>query len=383
MHRGSSRRTASTAACPGTRSRFLSTSARAAYYSGNVLRDPFTGRPYDRASDPWVDVGPDGTAYSVSISFNANDNGGSVGAATSSDGGRTWRNQQNIVAEDANDPSLPFNDKESVTADPARPGSAYAVWDRLQNIVCPPGVPPAQGNSDDRPSHAIGVAPAIGLAPALALDCFDGPGMVSRTRDFGRTWSRPTQMVATPANEQTIANEIVADPRSGTLYDFYMYIHADNTLTVENVASHDGGRSWGPRQVVSDSQTIGITNPATGDPVRTGDIIPQPAIDPRTGRLYVVWQDSRANAVDPNEDALFISTSTHGGLTGSWSRPAVVNDPRDEAAFTPAIKVLPSGAVVVQYYTLQQQRHSSRRDTLPTSIVVRTTDGSGHELHAP
>jgi hypothetical protein len=128
---------------------------------------------------------------------------------------------------------------------------------------------------------------------------------------------------------------------------------------------------------VSDSQTIGITNPATGDPVRTGDIIPQPAIDPRTGRLYVVWQDSRANAVDPNEDGLFISTSSHGGLTGSWSRPAVVNDPRDEAAFTPAIKVLPSGAVVVQYYTLQQQHHPSRRDTLPTSIVVRTTDGPG------
>ena len=77
------------------------------YYSGHVLSDPFTGRPYDRASDPWVDVGPDGTAYAVSISFNANDNAGSVGAATSSDGGRTWHNQQNIIAEDANDPSLP------------------------------------------------------------------------------------------------------------------------------------------------------------------------------------------------------------------------------------------------------------------------------------
>ena len=27
--------------------------------------------PYDRASDPWVDVGPDGRAYQVSIAFNA------------------------------------------------------------------------------------------------------------------------------------------------------------------------------------------------------------------------------------------------------------------------------------------------------------------------
>ena len=106
-----------------------------AYYSGNVLRDPFTGHPYDRASDPWVDIGPDGTAYAVSISFNANDNGGSVGAATSSDGGRTWRNQQNIVAENVNDPSLPFNDKESDTADPVRAGSVCRLGSPAEHRV--------------------------------------------------------------------------------------------------------------------------------------------------------------------------------------------------------------------------------------------------------
>ncbi|HWX09710.1 MAG TPA: sialidase family protein, partial [Gaiellaceae bacterium] len=313
------------------------------YYSGNVLRDPFNGRPYDRASDPWVDIGPDGTAYAVSISFNANDNGGSVGAATSSDGGRTWHNQQNITAENVNDPSLPFNDKESDTADPVKAGNAYAVWDRLQNIACPAGATPSPGGgiTDERVFHTVGFAPV--------LACFDGPAMFSRTKDFGRSWSRPIPIVSNAANEQTIANEIVVDPRNGTLYDFYMYIHADNSLTVEDVASHDGGKHWGPRQVVSDSHTVGVTDPLTGDPLRTGDIIPQPAIDPRTGQLYVVWQDSRANAVDPNEDALFISTSTFGGLTGTWSAPAVVNDARDEAAFTPAVKVLPSGSVAVQY----------------------------------
>lgn len=344
----------------------------ASFYSGNVLRDPFTRRPYDRASDPWVDVGPDGTAYAVSISFDANDNGGSVGAATSSDGGHSWHNQQNIIAENANDPSLPFNDKESVTADPVLAGSAYAVWDRLQNIACPAGVTPAGGGyTDERVFHLVGLAPV--------LDCFDGPATLSRTRDSGRSWSRPVTIVPTPANEQTIANQIVVDPRNGTLYDFYMYIHADNTLTVEDVASHDGGRRWGPRQVVSDSQTIGVTDPVSGAPLRTGDIIPQPAIDPRTGALYVVWQDARANAVDPNEDALFISTSTQGGVTGSWSPPAVVNDRWDEAAFTPAVKVLPSGAVAVQYYVLHDTlRHRpSRPGVLPTSVVLRVTNGPG------
>jgi hypothetical protein len=342
------------------------------YYSGRVLSDPFTGRPYDRASDPWVDVGPDGTAYAVSISFNANDNAGSVGAATSSDGGRTWHNQQNIIAEDANDPSFPFNDKESDTADPVKAGTAYAVWDRLQNIECPPGVPPAAqgGLTDERVFHRVGFA-----AAATALDCFDGPATFSRTTDSGRRWSRPIPIVATPANEQTIANEIVVDPRSGTLYDFYMYIHADNSLTIEDVASHDGGRTWGPRQVVSDSDTVGVADPATGDLLRTGDIIPQPAIDPHTGRLYVVWQDSRANTADPNQDALFISTSTQGGLTGTWSAPVTVNEPRDDAAFTAAVKVLANGAVAVQYYTLHRQ--PARPGVLPTSIVLRVSDGPG------
>jgi hypothetical protein len=354
------------------------------YYSGKVLRDPFTGRPYDRASDPWVDIGPDGTAYAVTISFDANDNGGSIGAATSSDGGRSWRNQQNILAEDANDPSFPFNDKESDTADPVRAGTAYAVWDRLQNIVCPPGVPPASGNSDDRVWRQGGAAPAAATtsASAAALDCFDGPGTLSRTTNFGRTWSTPITIVPTPANEQTIGNEIVVDPNTGTVYDFYMYIHADNSLTIEDVASHDHGRTWGPRQLVSDSQTIGVADPVTGAPLRTGDIIPQPAIDPRSGQLYVVWQDSRANATDPNQDALFISTSRHGGRTGTWSAPAVVNEPDDEAAFTGAVKVLGNGAVAVEYYVLRSQG-KSKAGVLRTGIVLRVTDGPGTRFRRP
>ena len=376
------------------------------YYSGKVLRDPFTGRPYDRASDPWVDIGPDGTAYAVTISFDANDNGGSIGAATSSDGGRTWHNQQNIRAEDANDPSFPFNDKESDTADPVRAGTAYAVWDRLENIPCPPGVPPASGNSDDRVFQQ-GAAPAgaATVVAAAALDCFDGPGTLSRTTNFGRTWSTPITIVPTPANEQTIGNEIVVDPNTGTVYDFYMYVHADNSLTIEDVASHDHGRTWGPRQLVSDSQTIGVVDPVTGAPLRTGDIIPQPAIDPRSGQLYVVWQDARANATDPNQDALFISTSRRGGLTGTWSAPAVVNEPDDEAAFTAAVKVLGNDAVAVEYYVLRSQAgktraapaspagvlpatrptgtSKSKAGVLRTGIVLRVTDGPGTTFRRP
>src|SRR5205085_5879223 len=68
------------------------------------------GLSYERASDPWVSIGPDGTAYTVSISFNASNNNNAVAAATSTNGGKTWRNLRVIQADNA--PNFQFfNDK--------------------------------------------------------------------------------------------------------------------------------------------------------------------------------------------------------------------------------------------------------------------------------
>src|SRR5215471_14435956 len=71
-----------------------------------AINDPFTGTPYDRASDPWVSFGPDGTAYAVGL-LATNSNGGTasgtndtgVGAVTSSDGGHTWVNPALIKSD--------------------------------------------------------------------------------------------------------------------------------------------------------------------------------------------------------------------------------------------------------------------------------------------
>ena len=61
---------------------------------------PQNGGAYDRASDPWVSFGPDGTAYQVSLSFDANDPANAVLASRSTDGGNTW--------------SEPWTDRKSV-----------------------------------------------------------------------------------------------------------------------------------------------------------------------------------------------------------------------------------------------------------------------------
>ena len=129
------------------------------YYSSKVLQ-------YERTSDPWVSIGPDGTAYAVSLPFDGDFIRNGLGAAVSRDGGRTWQRQQDIDPLVARaDTGLPSDDKQSVTADPLRPGSAYAVWDQLQDIFppCPAATRAAVRVSHETPRPAVRTA-----APAAA-----------------------------------------------------------------------------------------------------------------------------------------------------------------------------------------------------------------------
>src|SRR5437870_1082283 len=62
-----------------------------------------------------------------------------VGAAVSYDSGSTWQNAQSLHSDSQTGVPVPvpdanfqfFHDKESVTADPNVPGTAYVVWDVL------------------------------------------------------------------------------------------------------------------------------------------------------------------------------------------------------------------------------------------------------------
>jgi hypothetical protein len=301
---------------------------------------------YQRASDPWVSFGPDGTAYAVSISFNNTNNNNAVAVATSTDGGKTWGNAHAIIVD--NEPNFQFfNDKESVTADPVKVGTAYVVWDRLQT---PNGNPDAD----------------------LHTRAFKGPAYFAKTTDGGNTWSTPQAVVSfTASNQQTIANQIVVDPRNDTLYDFFDLIKPPISPSPYNVAfikSSDGGNTWTQPQIIASLQTVFVSDPNTGQALRTGDIIPEPAIDPNTGQLYVVWQDSRFNGGHYDEVAL--STSKDGGAT--WNAPIQVNTntPSNRPGFTPSIHVNSAGVVGITYYDLRNL--TNQTTTLPTDYWFRT-----------
>jgi hypothetical protein len=339
---------------------------------------------YQRATDPWVSIGPGApgnpsgsTVYSVSISFDNSaykgDPDGShnaVGAAASYDGGATWSHVQTLIADacenlpsPCNIATVPFNDKESVTADPTRPGVAYAVWDRL---TVPRSSPKGYENE-----------------PA-----YKGPTLLSKTTDYGVTWSAPKVVVRTPSQDQTIGNVIVVDP-SGTLFDFFNLIQnrsnkgGNRGYNVGFATSTDGGATWSKPQVVAGMETVGVSDPNNVDldsgsppaPLRTGDILPEPAVNPGTGQLYVVWQDARFNG--GTQDEVLISTSSDHGAT--WSAPALVNDHTGQPAYDPSVTVMSNGGVAVSYF----QWTGSIRGNEPTLVLLKRSTNAGSSISAP
>jgi hypothetical protein len=320
----------------------------------NSVLDPFTGAPYNRASDPWVSIGPDGTAYTVGllatnttagVSGGNNDTG--VATATSTDGGQHWDSARLIKADQGTTPIFEathfFNDKESITADPIHAGTAYVVWDRLK-----------------APSHSVDAI--------LRARAFRGPTWFSKTTDGGNTWTGTRAIFDPGQNAQTIGNLLVVDPKTGVLYDFFELIqsvgpkHAFlSNFSVAFISSSDGGSTWSKPTTVAAQQFVTDTDPNTGAALRTGEGLPSVAIDASTGQLYVVWSDSRFTGGTINQ--IVSTTSTDGGKT--WTAPGVISKVTGRPAFTPTVAVNSAGVVGVTYYDLRNLP-AGDTTTLPT-----------------
>jgi hypothetical protein len=270
-----------------------------------------TGGQFLRSSDPWVSIGPDGTVYAVTLPIDNPTTGAADGvfATVSHDGGNTWANPTLITASES---SQSGNDKEAVTADPTKAGYAYAVWDQLNG---------------------------------------GGPALFSRTTDGGTTWSAP-QSIYDPANGQTIGNQIVVLP-NGTLVD--VTLHIDYTGLPDQIVvltSTNQGSTWSGPTVVATPQGGGVSDPDNGAGVREGGDLPEAAVDPVSGNLYVAWGDSRFNVAGIS--AIALTMSTDGGQT--WSAPVQANltptnvPNADQQAFTPTVAVGADGEVAVSYY---------------------------------
>lgn len=323
------------------------------HFSESVLPFGTCGAPggtsYERVSDLWVSFGPDGVAYASGLEFDAGSNRNGVGAATSFDGGRTWKFAQPIISDD--DFAI-GDDKNSVTADPLHPGTAYQVWDRLDQPVDANGVPTS----------------------------FDGPAYISITHDYGRTWSAPKVLVNTSVvpNTQTIGNIIVADDRTGRLYDFFDQLTFNDPSTDVLVDGHyavitsdDGGARWSaPQRIINDTSIQDVDPNAPNDAskfLRTGSGLPNVAIDPATGELYLAVEGTLFTA--GQTDQVELVHSTDAGKT--WSAPVRISHGPQAPSYTPSIAVDLTGTVSLTYYDVRDLQPGDTA-TLPTSTWLYT-----------
>ncbi|MFL5890054.1 MAG: exo-alpha-sialidase [Solirubrobacteraceae bacterium] len=320
---------------------------------------------YHRASDPWVSFGPTGTLHAISISFDNDTPRNAVLASRSTDGGHTWSEPKVLRFDNPRALGNNFNDKESITADPTNANYVYAVWDRL--------IAPSEHSSAKAYENSVS---------------FHGPTWFARSTDNGDTWEAAHPIFDPKAINQTIGNQIVVEP-NGTLVDGFNLIngaknaHGTRGYNVAILRSTDKGQTWEKKPtIVSSLQTVGVVDPDPNAPcpdpdaqgaceVRTGDIIPDFAVDRSSGTLYAVWQDSRFSG--GKHDDIAFSRSTDGGNT--WSAPVKVNKTtNDAAAFTAAVHVRDDGTVAVTYYDFRNDRNGDA--TLDTDHwMVHSHDG--------
>jgi hypothetical protein len=286
-----------------------------------------TGGVYKRASDPWVAFGPGNRVYCASLGYNEINTETGVFVFTSRDGGRTWSDPVAVHTQTGH-----LDDKSTIIVDtradsPYR-GRIYVGWDA------------SHGSSRDL--------------------------QVAWSDDEGRSFSQPAIL------DQGINGDAqpLVGPR-GVVYTIWL-VNENGQFSARIARSDDGGATWSAPVKIAD-----IT-PFFSDDIRTSEGAPTPAIDSRTGQLFVVWEDERFS---PGVNKIVLTRSTDGGRT--WTPPKPVSDgPANAQSFVPAIAVAGNGRLAVTYYSTRNDpdRHYLVDEYLAISKNGGATFGSSQRL---
>jgi hypothetical protein len=287
---------------------------------------PGSSGDFERATDPWVDVAPDGTVYLMGLAFSGNalapGSSSAMLVSRSTDGGRSWAGPTVLQRDGADF----FNDKNTLTVDPTDAHFVYAVWDRLDKAE-------------------------------------NGPTWLARSIDGGMQWE-PARAIVVPRVEggvaQTLGNRIVVltdGPERGLLVNAFVQIDSVGTRVTARVRvsrSEDHGSTWSEPITVADQLAVGTVDPETGATVRDGALVLTAVAGPG-GQLWLAWQDARFSG--GAHDAIALARSSDGGR--SWTAPVAVNRDPAVAAFTPTLSVRADGTVGLMHFDLR----SNTRDT--------------------
>jgi hypothetical protein len=316
---------------------------------------------FGRVTDPWDSYDKAGNLYFIGQPIDSAALGISAISVTTWDG-TDW-NEPTILIEDRGDRFV-FNDKVSITGDPTRAGYAYATWLRFTH-------PADERNTPIADFHSF---------------AFRGNPMISRTTDGGDTWSTPVPMRQSNAFFQ--GNQIAVGP-DGTLYNVTanLFTGAGFQPNLQGIymgvmRSRDAGRTWSAPTQIAPIRTAQLFVPDDNFPIRAEDYLPDIAIDPTNGDIYVVWSDGLGTAIN----RVVMVKSTDGGR--HWSGPTVVSTGGPSVqAYNHSIEVTADGTVVLTYY---DDRNNVLGDGLATTDVwLRHSHNGGRtwepeqHLHGP
>jgi hypothetical protein len=175
---------------------------------------------------------------------------------------------------------------------------------------------------------------------------------------------------------QAFNNEIVVLP-SGTVLDFFTLHPSSGTSSLQLVSLSFSSAGWTASLPVTVAQmpTVGTTNPMpSGKPIRDSQLLAQVAVDPASGAVAAVWQQSFGSTAF---DGVALAMSTNGGTT--WSTPIQVNGDKTVAAFSPTVRYLPGSVLAVTYYDLRSYMSGSA--VLSTSAWLTESSDGGKTWH--